>query len=302
MPAQVDWAEVVDLAERHGLASILSYQLEYRFVGAWSVPPWVRERLLLTFNGLLNDNVHKLSRLKQMLSQEGAPSVMMLGAASIADSFYPHIAFRPVDSIDLLVKREQVQLAEGLFVEGGLQRRGAKLGDGEIEVHLLTRPPGLALAGAALEGLWERGVSARPYGRSAFRPAPVDALLLRVAELAQDAFQVVRVQLVDLREMLLRAAAEEPFHGPGGDERMLDRRELWLRAREWHLTRALHAALVLVAELFPEATGAVQQFLPDLPARAAALRYQAIVKPALDPRRRGVLRVGQATRKLLLRG
>jgi hypothetical protein len=308
MPPGVDWAEIVELAERHGLASILSYQLEFRLVGVWQVPPWARERLLLTFNGLLNDNVHKLSRLKQMLSQEGAPRAMLLGGASLADSFYPHIAFRPVESIELLVPKQQLGSAEQVFVEGGLKRRGVRLGDGEIEVELMIRPPGVSLSAGELESLWERSTPARPYGPSAFRPAPVDALLLRVAALAEDAFQVVRVQLVDLREMILRGAAGEPFYGPGGagrpggDEKKLEPRELWARARDWRLSRALHAAMVLVAELFPEAAEAARSFMPELPARSAALRYRAIVRPALDPRRQRVLRAGQATRRLLLRG
>ena len=247
--------------------------------------------MLLTFNGLLNDNVHKLSKLKQMLSQAGAPPAMLLGAASLADSFYPHIAFRPVDSIELLVRGKQLEAARQVLVEGGLQRRGVRLGDGEVEVQLMAQPAGLSLSPRELDRLWERALPARPYGPVALRPAPVDALLLRVTALAEEAFQVVRVQLIDLREMVLRAATDESFYGPGGKEQALDRRELWARARDWNLTRALHAALVLVAELFPEAAEAARLLSPELPARAAALRYRAIVRPALDPRRRSVLRV-----------
>jgi hypothetical protein len=301
MPAQIDWPELAALVERHGLASIVSYQLEYRLVATWRAPAAVRERLQITFNGLLNDNVHKLTRLKQLLSQEGAPDTLLLGAAALADSFYPHIAFRPVESIDLLVRPDRFADAERLFAEGGLARRGNRLGDGQIEVRLWTQPPGLALSRGELDALWTRRVAARPYGRSAFRPSPADALLLQVAALAQEAFQVVRVLLVDLREMALRAAAGEPFDGPGG-EAALDERELLARAREWHLGRALYAAMVLVADLFPEADQAARRLAPAIPARAAALLVRAIVRPALDPRRQKVFRASQAARRMLLRG
>jgi hypothetical protein len=302
MPPRLDWGELVELAERHGLAAILSYQLEYRFAGTWRAPSWARERLLMTFNGLLNDNVHRLSQLKRLLSQDGAPPVMLLGVSGLADSFYPHIAFRPVEAMEVLVPADGRDFAERLLLEGGLTRRGRRLGDGEIDLEVLTQPPGLNLPSREIDALWERRVAARPYGPNASRPGPADAVLLRVAALALDAFQVTRVQMIDLREMVLRAAGGEPFYGPGGAERQLDHQELIARARAWHLSRALHAAMTLVGELFPEAREAARSFTPDLPARAAAVRYRAIVQPALDPRRQKVLRAGQAARRLLLRG
>jgi hypothetical protein len=300
MPTSVDWPELVAVAERQGLAAIASYQLEYRLIGKWRAPPEARERLQLTFNGLLNDNVHKLTRLKQLLSEQGAPDAILLGDAAVADAFYPHIAFRPVESIDLLVRGEDLAEAQRLFTTGGAPRGAHRLSDSDVGVTLWTQPPGLRLTSAELDALWRRRVAARPYGPSAFRAAPVDAFLLQVAALADDAFQVVRVLLVDLREMALRAAAGEPFHGPGA-EAALDPRELLARARVWRLGRALFTAMTLVAALFPDAREAAQALTPEVPARAAALLQRAVVKPALDPRRTTVFRASQAARKLLLR-
>ncbi len=293
MPAGVDWPELVQITERHGLASIVSYQLEYRFIGSWRAPPAVRERLQLTFNGLLNDNVHKLTRLKQLLSQPGAPDALLLGAASLADAFYPHIAFRPVESIDLLVRKEQHADAERVLADGGLARKGVHLGDGDIAVRLWTQPPGLNLAQTELAALWDRRVAARPYGPGAFRPSPADAILLQVAALAQEAFQVVRVLLVDLREMALHST-------DSSESGALDRGELLGRARTWQLGRALHTAMALVGTLFPEAGEATRRLSPEIPARVAALLDRAMVRPALDPRRQKVMRAAQAGRRLLL--
>jgi len=62
LPAAQDvpWEEVVAAAERHGLAPIVSHQLEYRFAAKLAPPEWVRERLQNSFHGALNDNVFKL--------------------------------------------------------------------------------------------------------------------------------------------------------------------------------------------------------------------------------------------------
>lgn len=307
LPAGLDWGLLAEVCERHGLAPIVSYQLEYRWPGRFGAPDWLRERLLASYQGILSDNVFKLVQLKQALSLEGMPEVVLLGAAAAADAFYPHIAFRPVPELELLVRGRDLARAQGAFAERSFQPIGQTatdllLGDGRLTLRLATALPGLAPSAADVEALFARKVPALPYGPRAFRLGPEDAFLSAVAALAREAFQVARVELVDLREMVSRGArGSEGFWDPGGG-RPLDVAALRASARGGELQRALHCALEILAELFPETAAAAADLRPELPARTRALLSRAVVKPALDPRRRSVIRGVQSVRRAFLRG
>jgi len=306
LPSGLDWEALAEVCERHGLAPTVSYQLEYRWPGRFGAPGWLRERLLASYQGILSDNVFKLVQLKQLLSQEAMPEVVLLGAAAAADAFYPHIAFRPVPELELLLRARDLPAAQAAFGERGflpVQRGPSEVlvGDGRLTVSLATALPGFAPA-ADIEGLFERKAPALPYGPRAFRLGPEDAFLAHVAVLAREAFQVPRIQLVDLREMALRGArGGEGFWDPQGG-RPLDVPALRARARGGELQRALHCALELLAELFPETAGAAGALAPELSARMRALLSRSVVAPALDPRRRSNFRGVQAIRRALLRG
>jgi hypothetical protein len=302
-----DWAVLGEVVERHGLAPIVSYQLEYRWPGRYDVPLALRERLLSLYQGLLADNVYKLVQLKQLLSHEGMPEVVLLGAAAVADAFYPHIAFRPVPELELLVRGDEIPAAIQAFAAGNFRLQsdpqGARVavGDNRLTVHLHRGVPGYARPGAATAALFERGVAALPYGKRVFRLAPEDAFLATVAALATEAFQVPRIQLVDLREMALRGArGGEGFWDPQGGA-VLDFTLLASRVRDGELRRALACALQLLSTLFPEVSAATRTLAPERSARTKAALTRLVVDPALDPRRQSSWRGAQALRRVLLR-
>ncbi len=301
LPAGLDWEVLADVCERHGLAPIVSYQLEYRWPGRFGAPDWLRERLLASYQGVLSDNVFKLVQLKQLLGEEGAPPAILLGAAAAADAFHPHIAFRPVPELELLVRAQDLDVARTAFGERGfrpIEAAPAELvvGDGRLAVRILSALPGFARTGT----LFERAVPAVPYGPRAFRLGPEDAFLALVASLAREAFQVPRILLVDLREMALRGArGDEGFWDPEGG-RPLDVPRLRALAREAELARPLHCALEILAACFPETAEAARALAPELPARTRALLSHAVVAPALDPQKRSTLRGAQAIRRALL--
>ncbi len=303
----IDWGALADVAERHGLAPIVSYQLEYRWPGRFGAPGWLRERLLAVYQGILADNVYKLVQLKQLLSHTGMPDVILLGAAGVADAFYPHIAFRPVPDLELLVRGAEMPEAIRAFAESNFRLQSdpesatVAVGDNRVTVQLHRGVPGYARPGAEASALFERKVPALPYGKRAFRLGPEDAFLATVAGLAVEAFQVPRIQVIDLREMALRGArGGEGFWDPQGGA-VLDTALLRSRVQDGELRRALSCALELLVVFFPEVANSARALSPELPARTRATLSRLVVEPAIDPRRKSSWRGAQAIRRAVLR-
>src|SRR5690349_3770121 len=97
------WEEYVDWAIAQGLAPLAAYNLEYRLAGADS-PEWARDRLLSIYSGSVNDNVMKLVNLKQIIDELEGRKLLVMGAAAFAEAIYPHVGFRPVLDIQMLVR------------------------------------------------------------------------------------------------------------------------------------------------------------------------------------------------------
>ena len=125
----LDWQEVVDLADRHGVAALLRRAL--REAGAWTeIPPAARQELehrhqrqRLLYLGL----AHQLGAL---LAPEGlAPlrPVVLKGAALAAA--YPDPSLRPMSDVDLLVAEAQVDPADAALCRLGYAREGLYYSD-----------------------------------------------------------------------------------------------------------------------------------------------------------------------------
>jgi hypothetical protein len=309
-PPGLDWEELADVAELQGLAGIVSYQLDYRFLARVRPPPWLRERLLMTFNGQVNDNLLKITHLRRVLSEEGIPPVMLLGGVALGDSFYPHIAFRPLPEIDLWVQGPHLAQFGAAIAEAGLpsypvgERRdqrsvAARFANPDIDLQVWLRPPGFPLAPIVATPLWDRSLAAPVFGPAAHRLDPADSVCALIAALALEGFAVPRVLLIDLREMLHRADTQEGFYAPKGIA--LRWAEVEERARALGLVRSLWAGLRLVGELFPEVSAKATRLEPRLPATVRALIDEAVVRPARDPHRTTVVRAAQTLRRILLR-
>ncbi len=280
-----DLAELADVLDAHGLAPLASYQLESRRLGA-QVPDWFRERLLPLYQGTVNDNVFKLVTLKGALKTVDVPVVALDGAAYV-DWLYPHLAFRPIGEPRLLVRgadgaRFAERVAEGGFGSATTGEGGhtATFGDGRIELRIQE---GLVAGHPEDHGAFDRLEPYRALGPTVFRPAPEDALLVTLADLAAAGLHAPLLLYVDLRELLSLEALREPAR----------REALRRRATAAHLDRALHGACQLVARFFPEVGDAAAALAPDLgPAERAAV--QAVVESASDPARLRLARGAEA--------
>lgn len=296
-----DWDDAVQLLAQHGLAPIAAYNLQYRMPHA-SAPDWAKDLLLGYFQGVLNDNVFKLVTLKQLVGNLAGVSVLLLDGASFAEALYPHIAFRTIPEVRLLVRPEDVQriveaVREEKFVpveldEPDPDQPAVTLYNDKFYVKLYSSivPKGDA-------GLFERAVSVKAYGASVSRLSAEDALVVHSLSLARRAFAVPMVQLVDLRELVRGDSGMGGRHGPGSP---IDAEELKARAKEMGAERALWAALELVADLFAEVAVKARALQPDLGKPTRMLIETTVLGPARDITRTRQLRGMEKLVQLLL--
>ena len=286
-----NWEAAVRFLVHHGLAGIAAYNLEYRLHGS-ATPQRVKDLLLGFHQGIANDNVYKLVTLQKALAEVAAPVVLLDGAA-FADTLYPHIGFRAVPELRLLVREEdradvERALSAREFVpapaapeEPDPDGPAAVRWNTRFYLKLYTR----LLPGGGEAGLFDRAIRAKAYGPGARRLAGEDALLVQAVSLARRGFAVPLVQLVDLRELV---RADTGFRaGPGAP---LDPAVVRERAREVGAERALYAGLELVRWYFPEVAERVAPFVPELGAAQRALLEAAVIGPAKDPDRERQLR------------
>lgn len=299
------WEAYVGWAISQGLAPLAAYNLEYRMGGA-DAPEWVRDQLLSVHQGSLNDTVMKLVHFKRTVDELEGRRILLLGGASFAEALYPHVAFRPLLDLELLVQGPEEMdalagpLGEGGFRPAGEERQGGHvrrvLSDGRTQLILHA---GLLGEGRRAQeaGLFERALPVRVYGGSFFRLDLEDALLVSSLEDARAGFEVPVLWFIDLRELLLGA----PSLG-GAYSRPCDTALLRERARAWRLERALYVSLAIVERLFPETAEVAARAMPELRAPTRRLLDRMVVAPAAELGKTRATRGADRLRRLLAGG
>lgn len=294
------WEEYVDWAIAHGLAPLASYNLQFRLAGA-GAPEWARDRLLSIYSGSVNDNVMKLVNFKRAVDELEGRKLLLLGGASFADTLYPHVGFRPVLEISMLLRRMDVDGFAGYLAQHEFRpetdepTHGAVklLSDGRTPIFLYADVLG-AERRAEVQGLFERARPMRMYGASMFRPDLEDAVLLVCLEQAREGYQVPWLSYVDLRELVTGATSMGGVYS-----RPLDVPALLERAKAWRLERALHASLSIVSRLFPETAEGLKPALPPLRRATRELLDRLVVAPASEPGKMSQVRGSERLRRLL---
>lgn len=273
------WEPFCQWAISQGLGPLAAYNLEYR-LGASGSPDWVRHRLLSVYQGVANDNVMKLVNLKHSIADLEGRKIVLVGAASFAESLYPHVAFRPVSEVQLLVPHADVEplckwLRRSEFrVEEGVESRlGAAKLLSDTRTHLEVYG-GFFSDAAQNEALMARTVPMRAFGASARRLELEDALLVHILLMARAGFEVPMLDFLDLRELVLGAPSMGGFYS-----RDFDAQVIVSRARDWNLSRGLWCALRVVEELWPETAVSAQRIKPELSFPVRELLERAVVRP-----------------------
>lgn len=294
------WEEYVDWAIAQGLAPLAAYNLEYRLGGADS-PEWARDRLLSIYQGSVNDNVMKLVNFKQIVDELEGRKLLVMGAAAFVEAIYPHVGFRPVLDIHVLLKRVDVEGFSGYLSQHHFKpekdetHSGAArlLSDGRTAIYLFAEVLGPERR-EEIQGIFDRARPWKVYGPSIFRPDLEDAVLLLCLDHARYGYQVPWLSFLDLRELATGATSMGGIYS-----RPLDVAVLKERARAWRLERALYTSLSIIARLFPETAGAVDAARPPLRRATQELLNRLVVEPVSVPGSRGVLRGADRLRRLL---
>jgi hypothetical protein len=294
------WEEYVDWAIAQGLAPLASYNLEYRLGGA-DAPEWVRDRLLSIYQGSLNDNVMKLVNFKRSVDDLEGRKLLLLGGAAFADTLYPHVAFRPVLDIQMLLRRMDVDAFAGYLARHEFRPEPDEPAHGAAKVVSDGRTPIFLYADVLgperrdeVQGIFERAKPMRMYGSSVFRPDLEDMVLLVALQHAREGYQVPWLSFVDLRELVMGAKSMGGLYS-----RSMDVALLLERAKAWRLERALYTSLSLVARLFPETAEAVTPALPPLRRATRELLDRLVVTPASEPGQMSHVRGSDRLRRLL---
>ncbi|MFP2929933.1 nucleotidyltransferase family protein [Pyxidicoccus sp. 3LG] len=293
------WEEYVDWAISQGLAPLAAYNLQYKLGGA-DVPEWVRDRLLAIYQGSANDNVMKLVNFKQMVDDLQGRRLVLMGGASFADSLYPHVAFRPVTELQLLMKRLDVDGFAGFLSNHEFRPEDASgtgatkvVSDGRTLICLYSDLLGPNRK-EQTAGILDRARPMKMYGPSVFRPELEDAVLLTALEQARQGYEVPWLSFLDMRELVTGAKA---MGGPYS--KALDVPALLARAAEWRVERALYTSLAIIARLFPEAAPDATAAFPPLRRATRELLDRTVVGPVSTPGRSTALKGLERVRRLL---
>lgn len=293
------WEQYTDWAISQGLAPLAAYNLEYRLGSKTGAPEWVRDRLLSVYQGSLNDNVMKLVNFKRAVDELSGRQVIMLGGGSFAESLYPHVAFRPVIDLRLLVPPADRDPFIGYLRRAEFKPVGPDAGASPRE--LSDGRTTLFIHGELLKhgdpGLFERSLPMKVYGPSLRRLDLEDAMLTHVLLMSRAGFEVPLIELVDLRELIGGAVLTG-----GAYSRPIDASAVLKRASEWHLERALWVAMGIVERLFPEMARAVSSLRPSLMLPTRELLERLVVNPVSDLERTHQFRGEEALRTLLAGG
>ncbi len=297
-----DWDEAVQVLANHGLSSIAAYNLQYRMPGA-DAPEYAKDMLLGFFQGIQQDNVFKFVTIKSTLGHLGV-QVVLLDAVAFADVLYPHVAFRAIPELKLLVPREDVPLVmeamrEEKFVEvesdePDPDQPAVTLYNDRFYAKLYTS---FLPNEREMPGLFERAVPAKMLGSAVTRLSAEDALLVHVLSIARRGFAVPLVQIVDLREMV-RGDAPAAFRGGPGAK--LDPALVKARARAFGAEKALWAAMEVLAYFHPDVEPQARALQPEVNFATRKLLETAVVQPAHDFMRERQLKAVAKLQQLLI--
>ena len=242
------------ICEYHGVSSLILQALQKRNVTgtAWEE---IRTRLETRKRQWLARNIYLLDRLRgfsSVLRKAGIPFIVLKGG-SLLGVLYPDFGMRPLNDVDVLVKREDLDRILGL-----LQGNGWVIPP-ELSVnywkeryfHLYIRTDDAISAmfelhwnlekkfrhSIELEELWERSVKYQSEGESLNRLSNEDLILHLLVHLAHHYFSPRLIWVNDIQEMTTRSS--------------LDWDRILARAERWKLRIPVHYSINYVEKIFP---------------------------------------------------
>jgi hypothetical protein len=193
----VNWADTLRIANRHGVVPLLYHRLSSQFRA--SIPVSVLHKFRDFYLASVTRNVsltRELLRLSALLRLSGIPCIAFKGPV-LASTVYGDVGLRRFDDLDILVRREQITEAKGLLHKEGfhlalpvppgqeafflrLQYYHSFLrSDGKVRIDMHWAPtlPYLSFMND-IEKLWERSRNVLVENKEIRTLSPKDHLLL----------------------------------------------------------------------------------------------------------------------------
>ncbi|OPX35180.1 MAG: hypothetical protein B1H11_09505 [Desulfobacteraceae bacterium 4484_190.1] len=196
----LQWAEVLNTAWLHGIGPILYQELK-RVEGNRLIPQKAFAELAETYYATAARNMYLFAQLQKVveaLGEQGIDVILLKGAA-LASMVYHDAGLRPMYDIDLLAKKDELNVVEAVLLKLGYESRDDKK-DGwyrknhyhipydhpsqpiPIEIHwdiVQEKPPsGIhVLESREIKGFWKRAEEIKMGGLKAKIPCPEDMLL-----------------------------------------------------------------------------------------------------------------------------
>ena len=274
MNSDIDWDHFAETACQHGIAPLVYYQLQQ--AGVLDLVPQVATEPLRRFasanairNTLLYEELHHvLKALQQSTSQ-----VIALKGAALLETVYQNRALRPMNDIDLLVRKEDLVKIEKTLVEMDyyldegdrtkewyrehyyqfvFRKHEPTPTDIHIEMHWQLERPSKPFT-IDTDGLWERALPATIADVSARVLSPEDLLLHLCLHTCHHWFTFGVRPLCDIAETIRQYS------------QALDWGQMCTRASQWRVTPYVYLTLSL-AEVLVEAavpTAALDALKPN---------------------------------------
>jgi hypothetical protein len=233
-----------------GLGPLVGHNLEYA-LPQLPAPRAAKDKLLSVFQGTLADNTLHLVNLRKTLGPLQGRRLVLFGTLSLAEALYPHVGFRPLLEVSVLVGEEDIggfagyMRAQGYVEEVPLPHVALGLSDGCTPFGIFTRLPGVPHMPPQLQAF------PKPvFGPSVFSLGMEDNLLALCARQYDEAYVGPWVDWVDMREGCLSLEVEA--------------QSFKAKAAGWKVAYAAYASLAVLGRLFEEVE--VGAFQPEVPA------------------------------------
>jgi len=235
----VDWGRYLDMCEAHGLEGAAYYVFKkLKLTG--SLPVEVMDYLQWKYYQIAGRNIYLMDQLRRVVAafEQAGLSLLPIKGASLVETIYPSVGTRPMNDVDLLVKRGQWPVAGKVLRRLGYSplRWFPNLFSGNgvvLDVHF-------DLAGAdrirsrryavriESDKLWAEAISSAdsPAGRTL---SEADTLLCLASHLQKHSFS----RLIWFLDLALFLRQHQDVDWPG----------VWNRAQEFNLTKALYFVL-----------------------------------------------------------
>jgi len=244
-----DWESISQVSEKYRVTPLLYHRLKN--IG---VPAPLMKKLKTAYiaNIWVNTALYnELSKILSVLQKEGIPVIVLKGA-HLAEKVYGNIALRPMNDLDILVRKTDLLRAEEKLLEMGysssrdreIEEICAELHqlpaltkpDASVEIHWTIEFPTSPFT-IDVDGLWKRAQAETVAGIKTLVLSPEDLLLHLCLHAAfHHIFQFGLRPLYDIWETLRHYD--------------IDWEQVGLRSREWGANNSIYLALYLAKTEF----------------------------------------------------